>query len=468
MSTAPLTVEIACHTAHINALRRTILADLPVLVCRRTDCVIAVNTSRYMSNEILSERLASIPLHSQSPELIGASVVLNVTNKTKDLQDVTSEQLELVDAKGMPLASVYLPRTYQFSDGTVRKGFNLLTTLRPGEEINLRCPISKAERCGESGQYCVASTCTYWCVRDSVAAEAAYEALPDEEKSLERKMNWNMLEANRYVVPNKFMFSVQSCIPSVLSNRQIIASACHTVIERLESTVAISREKATETTMPNCTDIILKETDYTIGKLLENQILADGVADYVTFFKKHPHDVHGILRVAMKSDKQVGLALKACIEPLKQVFLKIAEGQGQTTLHPKLQEALAGFKRSTVQEKQTRLQQLGVPKEIVLATDEDGLDGMAKSYLSNKVEQSVIPSLRKAKKEASLPDAEDQAEAKASTEAKGEPLSNAEEETSLLKEKAAKTDDAAESPVNLDVMPTKEKKKRAPRKPKAE
>ena len=387
------TFEMVGRAAQVNALRRTILEDLPVLACRPDDCIVSVNHSKLVSNEIIARRLAGVPIHSISPELIGGSVHLHVRNDSKTVRSVTSEQLEVRDGKGTLLPTAFRPHRFKLYDGTEFERYNLLLKLRPGEEIRLTCKISHVERCGESGLFCVAPTCSYWCLRDVHASEVAYEALAEEEKSLQRKMEWNTLEANRYVVPMHYMFTIESRIPLVYSNRQIIASACHVLIQNVESVVAVSTEKASETTIPGCSDIVLKNTGYTIGELLKDQIVASGAAKFITFFKKHPHDVHGILRLALKTEQPIKDFLASIIEPIKQYFLKIAEGQGQSPLHASLQKAFVAFQGSTLAEKQTRLRELGIPKHIVFGTDEAGLDGIARTYL-NRVEQSVTPSLR--------------------------------------------------------------------------
>jgi DNA-directed RNA polymerase subunit L len=389
----PLTFEWSeCGASHVNALRRVIIAEMPVLVCRRSDCTVVRNTSRF-TNEIIAERLASFIPHSVNPEHIGHIVHLNVANKGKDPMYVTTESLAVGTPAGAAVPGLFPPLEIRTPEGKLILSHHLLLRLRPGEEVELRCPISRALT-GESGQYSVASTATYWCVRDSVASEAAYEALPEDEKGPERKENWNKLEANRFVVPGKFMFSVQTS--SVYTNQELIATGCNILLTKLDGTAAVSQKKSSDTAIPNCTDVILRNTDYTIGKLLESELYIQreklGVT-FVVFFKHHPHDEHGVLRVATVDDKtNVADLLLQVTEPIKRVFFKILQGPGQNVLHPKLREAFSLFKRADVDEKRRRLRELGVPQEILKATDEEGLDMIVQTYL-NRGELSAKPSL---------------------------------------------------------------------------
>ena len=64
--------------------------------------------------------------------------------------------------------------------------------------------------------------------------------------------------------------------------------------------------------MDNSHHIILKNKDYTIGKILEYGLynkyyedVAQGneVISYISFFKKHPHDDDGILKVSFTEEK---------------------------------------------------------------------------------------------------------------------------------------------------------------------
>ena len=64
--------------------------------------------------------------------------------------------------------------------------------------------------------------------------------------------------------------------------------------------------RTTTSTIENCYDILLKNYDYTIGKVLEYYMYAlhyegDAMLSFCGFHKEHPHDDYSILRIAFKN-----------------------------------------------------------------------------------------------------------------------------------------------------------------------
>lgn len=93
--------------AFANALRRTILSDIPTIVIQtdtheKNQCHIEENTTR-LHNEILKQRLSCIPIHStllrdteDSKALPGNySLVVNVSNDTDKMMYVTTYDFRL-------------------------------------------------------------------------------------------------------------------------------------------------------------------------------------------------------------------------------------------------------------------------------------------------------------------------------------------------------------------------------------
>ena len=86
-----------------NALRRTMLADIPCVVFRTTPysenrVSIDINTSR-MNNELLKQRLSCIPIHinDTSFPINNYEVHLNVSNNTDSIIHVTTKDLQIKD-----------------------------------------------------------------------------------------------------------------------------------------------------------------------------------------------------------------------------------------------------------------------------------------------------------------------------------------------------------------------------------
>ena len=85
-----------------NAIRRTILSDIPV-VCIRTEntsinkCTIEANTSRF-HNEIIKQRLSCIPIHVNDSEFVQKHVLeVESQNTTESMMYVTTEHFKIKD-----------------------------------------------------------------------------------------------------------------------------------------------------------------------------------------------------------------------------------------------------------------------------------------------------------------------------------------------------------------------------------
>lgn len=87
----------------VNAIRRTILSEIPILGFKTTPheenkCEITTNTSRF-NNEIIKQRLSCIPVHISDLSIPyeNLEVSLNVKNNTSNLLMVTTEDFKIMD-----------------------------------------------------------------------------------------------------------------------------------------------------------------------------------------------------------------------------------------------------------------------------------------------------------------------------------------------------------------------------------
>ena len=87
----------------VNAIRRTILSDIPTVIFRTTppeknDCIISKNTT-ILNNEIIKQRLSCIPIHElyKKPltELNNLILELNIENNTNEYLIVTTQDFKI-------------------------------------------------------------------------------------------------------------------------------------------------------------------------------------------------------------------------------------------------------------------------------------------------------------------------------------------------------------------------------------
>ena len=335
-----------------NAIRRTILSDINT-VCfittphSQNNSVFNINTSR-MNNELLKQRLSSIPIHITDEEFPLEEYILevNVKNETEETIYVTTKDFKIKNIT----TEKYLTETATrdiFPPNNITGDFIDFVRLRPrlgdnslGEEINLTCKFSRSNA-NHNSMFNVVSACSYGYTPDAVEINKQWTLKEKELTSSESKetieylkKDWLLLDAQRYTVPNSFDFTIETV--GVYENMQLVQKACNILIEKLiDFDENIQKNDTlitlTTTTMANSYDIILENEDYTLGKVIEwfmyyNYYLGNETANFCGFQKKHPHDRNSIVRIAFKEPTEkhtlIQLISTAC-EQAKTTFEKI-------------------------------------------------------------------------------------------------------------------------------------------------
>jgi len=336
-----------------NALRRTILSDIELVVFRTTPnelnkCNIIANTSR-LNNEIIKQRLSCIPIHikdiSDFP-LKNYIMEVNVENTTDTIMFVTSEHFVIKDlVSGKPLPADKIREIFPADDYT---GYFIdFVRLRPrisdeipGEKLHLTCEfdIGSAK---EDGMFNAVSTCSYGFTIDSAAQEAELarkiQTWKDEgknEKEIQFESdNWKLLDGKRIYKKDSYDFIVQSI--GVHTDNEIVNIACNILLERLTNIDSLIDKdeleiKVAENTMANCFDVVLENEDYTIGKMLEyflySQFYEKNILTFCGFKKMHPHDNYSLIRLSYTEPVEKSTIkghLKECIMFAKEVYQKL-------------------------------------------------------------------------------------------------------------------------------------------------
>ena len=315
-----------------NALRRTMLGNIPILVLKPEDCTIEVNNSRF-TNEIISSRLGAVPIHDKN--IINSYTVrLSKKNTSSHTIYVTTEEFTVLkDGKEVKSTQIFRPDpiSKRFID-FIRLRENLSNG---GEEIVLSAKTSVGTA-NECGNYNCVGTCAYSFTHDPEAAEQAFMG------SGKNREDFDCLESKRYTKPNSFDFILESI--GIHTNRELLLFASVIIREQLNFIeVSTMNIEPSLTTIENCFDVritgsynhggklIEMNGDYTIGKLLEHQLYTKfSELTYVSFLKTHPHSPFGILRLAFKDatpDKvraEIILACQACSKSLES-FSKLVE-----------------------------------------------------------------------------------------------------------------------------------------------
>ena len=350
-----------------NALRRTILTDIPTVVIRTEDmtvnqCFIKKNTSR-LHNEIIQQRISCIPIHIFEQDFAEKhSLEIDVENNTDDqnIRMVTTKDIKIKDIQSnLYLSQEETKKIFPPNDITgyyidiVRLRPKMGTSI-PGEHIKLTAKFSVATARINS-MFNVVSICSYGNTIDMEKAESAWEKVYNKLKSEEKEKKeiehvksdfWN-LDAQRHFIPNSFDFVVQSV--GVYANIDIVHKACSILCSKIDTFVSLLEENnipilpsndvkkhgydsIIESTMENSFDIILDNEDDTLGNILSTMMYRTyfiGKEKELTFcsFKKfHPHDNYGVLRIAYEKTPDRSLIiihLKTILKESKEIMEEI-------------------------------------------------------------------------------------------------------------------------------------------------
>ena len=322
--------------SYVNAIRRTILSDIPIVVFKTTPyeenkANIITNTSR-LNNEIVKQRLSCIPICITNLEefpIKNYLLELDVENKTDTSIIVTTKDFKIKDISKntyledndvKQLFPPYIPPTgngeYYIDFLRLRPK---LTDEIPGEKIKLTCEFSIGTS-REDSTFNVTGTCSYGFTPNPEKIEEQLEIRKQkwkDEGMTEQKIkfeaaNWKLLEGMRYVIRNSFDFILESV--GIYNNEDIIIKACIILYKKLsELKQSIEQNQIeiikSDNTLENSYDVILVNEDYTIGNILNHELYKIFYTDlkfinYVGFKKIHPHDTDSILRISLINKSQ--------------------------------------------------------------------------------------------------------------------------------------------------------------------
>jgi len=343
-----------------NAIRRTILSDIPIVVIETdsyetNQCTIHANSGR-LHNEILKQRLSCIPIHTkklrdddEGKALPGNYCLeLDMKNDGENMVFVTSGDFRLRNKSDSKLLTKDEMNTLfpdLFPVNSITRSHIDFARLRPkmgegipGEQLKLTAEFT-VSTAKTSSMFNVVSKCAYGNTPDLTKASEIWEGhekkLRSEGESAEdikfQKENFRLLDAQRQFVPDSFDFVIQTV--GIYENRELVRKSCVVLQNKFIDLIQAADSGVvpiftSETTMEHCYDILIEGEDYTMGKVIEfilyeKHYLGDKTLSFCGFKKFHPHNTDATVRIAFqkKHDKTevVKYLREACVEA-QQVF----------------------------------------------------------------------------------------------------------------------------------------------------
>jgi DNA-directed RNA polymerase subunit L/DNA-directed RNA polymerase alpha subunit len=319
-----------------NAIRRSILSDIPTVVFRtfgeHVDVAFSVNTSR-LNNEILGQRLSCIPIHI-SPDYAEHDtddmlLVVEEANATDVIQIITTDnfRIQLIstgeDLSKEKCRAIFKPFVSPTGDDYYIQFARLRPRISPeipGERLAFKCKFSVGTA-SENSMFNVVGTCAYGMTVDDARASIQLEEKVQKWKSAgmtddvvaRETANWELLDKKRITLKNSFDFVVGTVGP--IPNSDIVSIGCRTLIQRCRRIIGAITDgsmitSSAETSNNSTVEYTLENEDYTIGSVLnyllyQNYYEGSATINFCGFKKMHPHDTHSIIRLMFKETDDV-------------------------------------------------------------------------------------------------------------------------------------------------------------------
>jgi len=329
----------------VNAIRRTIISDIPTFVFETTpeeknNMVIHINTCR-LNNEIIKQRFSCIPIHitDLSTPVDTLEFHIDVQNKTDNLMNVTTKDIKVFDVN----ADTYISETVvnkMFPPNKLTGDYILICRLRPrindvisGEHFKCKAKMS-ISTASVLGCYNVAHTCSFVYEKDLVQQNAVWNSIKNtivetddsaETEALKKK-NWMLGEGTKIVKPNIYNFKLETV--GVFSNLQIIRKALELLINMFKKYMEKNDYIITrpDTVIQNGYDIQI-EDDYTAGYIFQHILYQhfyenEKILSFVGFKKFHPHDSYSIIRLAFNNVDSNEETARSLIKRSSEIIIK--------------------------------------------------------------------------------------------------------------------------------------------------
>jgi DNA-directed RNA polymerase subunit L len=335
----------------VNSLRRIMMTHIPSLVFRgfphKSNLINIIKNNSKFNNEYLKHRIQCIPIHYSTESNFDAminkyDVRLNVLNDTNNLRYITTNDFILYNKlTGQPITTGEIKVKDIFPPDPISGHYIPISCLMPKisegdeiEELNLIIDFSigtpKEDNCWN-----MVTKCCFENKRDDIAVEkylkkdkdivekyhkydpVAIDSYMKSTLTHEEEMDFRILDAQRFYVPNHYIVKVESV--GVYANEYIVKRGCQYLIHRLNEMTTYLKEAVIEdgfynqvnfclyidtTTINPTYCFYIQNDDYTIGKIVEKYLYNMYRADiyYVSFKKEHPHDTHCLVSFAYNAE----------------------------------------------------------------------------------------------------------------------------------------------------------------------
>ena len=310
--------------ALINALRRIILVNLSSINIDR-DSVIFFENSSVFCDDFLNHRLSLLPLNVEELDKMDFNNIMitcDVKNEGTEILNVYPKDFNvMIEEKEIPLNKVFILDNVIFC------------RLKTGQKVSFSSTLKKGTSKTESASFSLASKVSYMFEKDEKMIKEQLSQLKTEEE----KNEFLLLNQERCYARNldgspslyKFMIEGDGMVPT----KSLFKMGCDYLTNLLNEKIEIlknpdsSEEIEIEVSKTNMTafDIIFKDSDDTLGNLIQTYGMKEKGISYIGYRILHPLD--RILNIRVSLDKKDFSEKDVCqkiIDILKTVLTKVS------------------------------------------------------------------------------------------------------------------------------------------------
>ena len=333
----------------VNAFRRTLLSDIPVIVFRTFPhednmATIEINTTR-LNNEIIKQRLSCVPIYINDLQfpVSDYEIEIDVKNDSDEMVYVTTKDIK-VKNKTNEKYILDSDKLKMFPPDPITGDFIDLVRLRPkntsdkqGEHIKLTCGFSIGTA-GENSMFNVVTTCSFGNTPDKIKLSDLWNEREKELNEIDSKTiaaykkDFDVIEGQRNFIKNSYDFIIET--NNIYNNNELFILAASIINKKIDQLLKnlVNKNIITPITdnMPNSFEVMLENEDYTIGKLLESQLYTsyfekEKAFNYISFKKNHPHDDNSFIKIAMVSIDDPRVISKYIVTACEDIKKNIVE-----------------------------------------------------------------------------------------------------------------------------------------------
>lgn len=196
----------------VNALRRTILTEIPNVAADIKTMRFSEDTRCYLHREFLAHRLLLTPMCFEPQEIETFEApkykfVIDVTNTTDKVLPVTSQDIQILDPEDKPYPPAF--RNKVFPSSPISKDYVLLAYLKQNDKLNVTFRARRDTVAQNHAAFSPVSKCVhYFAVDEKLAAEQRQFA--EDKTQFDVHDKYRLYSRNERGEPNKFVFEIES------------------------------------------------------------------------------------------------------------------------------------------------------------------------------------------------------------------------------------------------------------------